>query len=69
MFDHSKHPNDNGFERQVIRATQKLSFGERVANPWLLACAEIMLKDFDPGAPIEGSSNGAESARVYVGPK
>ncbi len=59
----------DSFERQVIRATQRLSFGVQVKNPLLLACAEVMLQEFDPNRVITGCSNGALRASVYVGLK
>ncbi len=41
----ARQPADDGdFERQVIRATNKLAYeGRYVANPMLASCAEIML--------------------------
>jgi len=59
----------DSFERQVIRATQRLSYGVQVANPMLLACAEVMLKEFDPNRVIPNCSNSALRASVYVGPR
>ena len=60
----------DSFERQVIRATQKLALtGQYVKNPLLAACAEVMLKEFDPDRVIPNCSNSALRASVYVGPR
>lgn len=66
MFEHSNHRNDNGFERQVFRAAQKLCFGVRVKNPWLVACAEIITTEFDPKKQIPNCSNGKLHFSMYV---
>jgi hypothetical protein len=66
MFNHDSHVDDNGFERQVIRAAQRASFGLVVKNEWLAACAEILMKDFDPAKLIPGCSNGALRFSMYV---
>lgn len=62
MFNQAAHRHDNGFERQAIRAAQKLSYGQQVKNPWLLACAEIILREWTPEA------SPMRPTKAYVGP-
>lgn len=70
MFQHANPAPDKGFERrfekQVIRAMHRACFGKRVRNEWLAACADIMLKTFDPNRQIPGCSNGAARFSLYV---
>lgn len=54
------------FERQVIRAAQRLGFGKRVKNPLLDACAEVMLQDFKPDHKLPNCSNGANHYSCFV---
>lgn len=57
--------NSPNWNRQVIRAAQKLSFGQQVANPLTLACAQVLLQEFDPNRQIPGCSNSQARASFY----
>ncbi len=70
IFAASLAEEDNRIERQVVRATNKLVYEDRVVrNPLYAAAAEIMLKDFDPRRPIQGCSNGANRFAIYAAPR
>lgn len=57
---------DQQLNRQIIRAMQKISFGQYVGNPALVTLAEIMLRDL-PEA-VANCSNGQNRCAMYVGP-
>lgn len=59
---------NDSFERQVIRAAQRMCFGMVVKNPLFVLCAEILTKEFDPAKLIHNCSNGAIRFSLYVPP-
>lgn len=58
----------DSFERQVIAAATRLSFGAQPSKNFMSVCGAIMLKKFDPNNQIVGCSNGSTNFQLYVPP-
>jgi len=57
---------DVNFNRQVLRAANKLAYGQHVCNSVLSACAAVFLRDVQEIIP--NCSSGSDSFSLYVGP-
>ncbi len=68
LINQAHTETDNSFEKQVLRAMNKLHYeGRYVGNPMLASCAEIMLAE-NPGASNPDECSAGRHSYAYSVP-